>query len=100
MTQSHELSDEAAAAAKRASAARARFFAIGLFRLSGALILLFGMLIMLQRFDWVQGGKAKWMGLIISCVGFVQFIIVPRLLLRAWATPRGENRDDQADGAE
>ncbi len=78
----------AADAAARAFAARTRFFAISLFRLSGVFILLFGTLIMLQHFAWVQGDKAKWMGFFISCVGFVQTIIVPRLLLRAWATPR------------
>ena len=75
-------------ATARASAARTRFFAISLFRLSGVFILLFGVLIMLQHYDWVQGEKAKWMGFIVSCVGFIQTIVVPRLLLRAWATPR------------
>lgn len=74
--------------AARASAARARFLAISLFRLSGVFILLFGVLIMLQHYDWVRGDKAKWMGFIVSCVGFIQTIVVPRLLLRAWATPR------------
>jgi len=76
------------AAAHRAAAARQRFFIIGLFRLSGAAILLFGMAISLQRFGWVQGDKAKWMGIIVSTVGFIQFILVPRLLARAFATPK------------
>jgi hypothetical protein len=75
-------------AARRAAAARQRFFAISLFRLSGAIILLFGMAISMQRFGWVQGDKAKWMGVIVSTVGFIQFILVPRLLARAFATPR------------
>lgn len=75
-------------AARRAAAAKQRFFAIGLFRLSGAAILMFGIAISLQRFGWVQGDKAKWMGLIVSIAGFFQFLIVPRLLARAWATPR------------
>ncbi|HEY1125781.1 MAG TPA: hypothetical protein VGE65_09110 [Sphingobium sp.] len=77
-------------AARRAAAAKQRFFAISLFRLSGAFILMFGIAISLQRFGWVQGDKAKWMGLIVSIVGFFQFLIVPRLLARAWATPRSE----------
>lgn len=76
-----------AEAERRAAAAKQRFFAIGLFRLSGAFILMFGIAISLQRFGWVQGDKAKWMGLIVSIVGFFQFLIVPRLLARAWATP-------------
>lgn len=76
------------AAARRAALAKQRFFMIGLFRLSGALIVLFGMAISLQRFGWVQGDKAKWLGLIVSCVGFFQFVLVPRMLARAFATPR------------
>ncbi|BAK68120.1 hypothetical protein SLG_34450 [Sphingobium sp. SYK-6] len=80
--------ETAEAAARRAAAAKQRFFIISLFRLSGAIILIFGMAISLQRFGWVQGDKAKWMGLIISIVGFVQFMIVPRMLARAFATPR------------
>ncbi|EQB01372.1 hypothetical protein FHS51_001657 [Sphingobium wenxiniae] len=61
--------------------ARQRFFAIGLFRLSGAFIVMFGLLILMQRFSWVQGGKAKAMGSILVLVGLVQYMIVPRLLL-------------------
>ncbi len=75
-------------AARRADAAKWRFFAIGLLRLSGAFILLFGMMISLHRFGWAQGDKARWLGLVVSLVGFFQFIFVPRLLARAWATPR------------
>ena len=74
-------------AAHRAAAAKQRFFAIGLFRLSGAFVLMFGIAISLQRFGWVQGDKAKWMGLIVSIAGFFQFLVVPRVLARAWATP-------------
>ncbi len=79
---------ETAAAAAREAAARQRFVALNLFRLSGLVILLFGMAIGWQRFDWVQGDKAKWMGVIVASVGFFQFMIVPRLLARAWASPR------------
>ncbi len=75
-------------AARREALARQRFWVISLFRLSGALVILFGMAISLQRFGWVQGDKAKWMGIIVSTVGFIQFIIVPRMLIRAFATPR------------
>ena len=69
------------------AAARQRFFAIGLFRLSGVFILMFGFLIMMQRFGWVQGEKAKIMGAIIATVGFIQTLVIPRILLRAWRTP-------------
>ncbi len=68
-------------------AARQRFLIINLFRLSGVFIVMFGFLIMMQRFGWVQGDKAKIMGAIVATVGMVQTIIVPRMLLRAWRTP-------------
>ncbi|CAN5235696.1 hypothetical protein BH10PSE12_BH10PSE12_35530 [soil metagenome] len=70
-----------------AKAARQRHVIIGLFRLSGVFVLMFGFLIMMQRFDWVQGQKAKVMGAIIATAGLIQTIIVPRILLRAWRTP-------------
>lgn len=68
-------------------AARQRHFALGLFRLSGALLVMFGFLILMQRFSWVQGGKAKAMGIIFVMVGLFQFIIVPRLLLALFRKP-------------
>ncbi len=71
----------------REAAARQRFFAIGLFRLSGVFILMFGFLIMLQKFAFVSGDRAKVMGAIIATVGMFQTIIVPRILARAWRTP-------------
>ncbi|MBG6119095.1 MULTISPECIES: hypothetical protein [unclassified Sphingobium] len=61
--------------------ARQRHFAIGLFRLSGALIVMFGFLAIMQRFTWVQGDKAKAFGAIMVIVGLFQFVIVPRLML-------------------
>lgn len=63
------------------SVARQRHFAIGLFRLSGAFIVMFGFLAIMQRFSWVQGDKAKAFGAIMVVTGLFQFIIVPRLLL-------------------
>lgn len=67
--------------------ARQRHFAIGLFRLSGAFIVMFGFLILMQRFSWVQGNKAKAMGGIFVVVGLFQFIIVPRLMLALFKRP-------------
>lgn len=88
MTQPPAETETDAEAARRASAAKQRFFILHLFRLSGALILIFGLAIGLENFDWVRGEKAKWMGVIVSTVGFFQFIIVPRMLARAFATPK------------
>ena len=69
------------------AAARQRYVIIGLFRLSGVFILMFGFLIMMQRFGWVEGQKAKIMGAIVATVGFAQTVVVPRILTRAWRTP-------------
>lgn len=67
--------------------ARQRHFAIGLFRLSGAFIVMFGFLILMQRFSWVHGNKAKAMGGIFVVVGLFQFIVVPRLMLALFKRP-------------
>jgi hypothetical protein len=61
--------------------ARQRHFAISLFRLSGAFIVMFGFLAIAQRFSWVQGTKAKAFGTIMVLTGLFQFVIVPRLLV-------------------
>ncbi len=61
--------------------ARQRHFAISLFRLSGAIVVMFGFLALMQRLSWVHGNKAKAFGAIMVLVGLFQFIIVPRLML-------------------
>ena len=87
--------ESAQAAARREALAKQRFYMIGLFRLSGALILIFGLLIGREWFGWVQGDKARWMGVIVALVGLVQFSLVPRLLARAFATPRAKGPEDR-----
>lgn len=74
-------------AAARESAARRRFHALNFFRLSGVVLVAFGFLVMMQRFGFVQGQKAKIMGAIIASAGMFQALVVPRILLRAWRTP-------------
>lgn len=68
--------------------ARQRHFALGLFRLSGAVLVMFGFLAIMQRFSWVQGDKAKAFGLIMVVAGLFQFIIVPRLMLALFKRSR------------
>ena len=63
-------------------------FALGLFRLSGAFLVMFGFLAIMQRFSWVQGDKAKAFGLIMVVAGLFQFIIVPRLMLALFKRSR------------
>lgn len=68
--------------------ARQRHFALGLFRLSGAFLVMLGFLAIMQRFSWVQGDKAKAFGLIMVVAGLFQFIIVPRLMLALFKRSR------------
>jgi drug/metabolite transporter superfamily protein YnfA len=58
-----------------------RHLAISLFRLSGAFIVMFGFLAIMQRFSWIHGNKAKAFGGILVVVGLFQFVFVPRLML-------------------
>jgi hypothetical protein len=75
------MTDPAPAPAPDAEkAAKQRFYVIGLFRLSGAFIVAFGFLVLMQRFGWVQGAKAKGLGFILVIVGLYQYLIVPRKL--------------------
>lgn len=83
MTDPRSDSDQQA----REKAAKQRFIALNLFRLSGVAILMFGFLIMTEKFGFVEGQKAKIMGAIIASVGMFQTIVVPRILGRAWRTP-------------
>ena len=94
------IKDDEQARRSRESAARQRFFAIGLFRFSGALLVMFGFAIMMQRFSWVQGTNAKIMGAIFACVGMFQFMIIPRLMIQAFRRVAAEPPEgaDQKDG--
>lgn len=78
--------DPAAEKAARDMAAKQRFIAFTLFRLSGIALLLFAYLILLGQFSFVQGERAKWMGTIFAAVGLIQTIVVPRVLARAFRT--------------
>ena len=84
MTEFDPQSPEAQA---REAAAKQRFIALNLFRLSGVAVVMFGFLIMAQKFGFVAGQKAKIMGAIIATVGLFQAMVVPRILGRAWRTP-------------
>lgn len=88
MTDPVPTDSEAAARAARDQAARQRFIAFTMFRLSGIAIMLFAYLILLGQFSFVQGEKAKLMGAIFAAVGLVQTIVIPRLLARAFRTSR------------
>ena len=80
--------ESAAEKAARDQAAKQRFFALSLFRLSGIAILAIAWVIILGKSGLVTGQKAKILGAIIAVIGLVQTIVVPRLLANIWRTPR------------
>lgn len=64
--------------------ARNRFFAIALLRLSGALLVMFGLVIAAGRFESLP----RFAGIVMVVVGAVDFALVPVLLARRWRTPK------------
>lgn len=63
--------------------ARARFIAITLIRMSGAVFVLLGVLITERRIDlpWI-------VGVLLSLVGVFDVFVMPRLLARKWRSPK------------
>lgn len=64
--------------------ARKRFLAITLLRLSGALLVMFGLVIAAGRFESLP----RLAGIVMVIVGAIDFALVPVLLARRWRTPR------------
>ena len=62
--------------------AKARFIALALIRLSGALMVLFGLLITERRVDlpWI-------LGVVLTVFGFFDVFVMPKLLARRWRSP-------------
>src|SRR3546814_11706688 len=63
----------------REAAAKQRFFALSLFRLSGEFILMFAFLIMLQQSSFVSAGQETIMRATMAWVGMFQTIIIPSI---------------------
>ncbi len=64
-----------------------KFVAVGVVRISGALLLIFGLAIALQHFSWITGDRARILGFIFAIVGFAQMAVVPLFMLRAFRSP-------------
>lgn len=64
--------------------ARRRYFAIALLRLSGALLVMFGMVIAAGKFPSIP----KPAGIVMILVGALDFALVPVMLARRWRTPK------------
>lgn len=63
--------------------ARQRFIALTLLRFSGVVLMLIGMANMVAR----TVEPADMIGGIIFIVGFLDSLILPRILIRKWRTP-------------
>lgn len=63
--------------------AKARFVAITLIRMSGALFVLLGLLITERRID------LPWaLGVVLVVAGFFDVFVMPRILARRWKSPQ------------
>lgn len=63
--------------------ARNRFFALALLRLAGAVMVMFGIVIVAGNRDW----GPVWAGYALVVLGFLDLALLPRMLARRWRTP-------------
>lgn len=63
---------------------RNRFFVLNVIRISGALMIAFGLAVISRGFLELP----KEAGYAIFFVGIIDFLIAPLLLARAWSTPK------------
>jgi hypothetical protein len=63
--------------------AKQRFFVLQAVRVSGAVLALFGVLVMVGKVD-----LPAWSGYVLFVAGMIELMIVPPLLARGWRTPR------------
>lgn len=70
--------------------AAGRFFALQAVRLSGAVMVLLGVMIGTGRAPSFLGGAPQEVGFVLAVLGMVEFFYVPRLLARKWRTPDGQ----------
>lgn len=68
---------------KKSDPARARFFALGLIRLSGLAFGFLGIAIIAKR--WVE--PAEIIGGLFIALAFFEVIVMPLILVKRWRTP-------------
>lgn len=68
--------------------ARKRFFAITMIRITGALLVMIGFVLI--RGGWELAGQPadRWIGVVFVLVGAFDFAVMPKLLARRWRSPR------------
>jgi len=68
--------------------ARRRFVMLNIVRIAGIPFLMLGIAMEVGRVPGLTGDVWRYAGLAIALTGAFTTVIVPRLLARAWATPR------------
>jgi len=63
-------------------AAKKRFFLISMTRLSGAILVMLGILVVNQNIDW-----PTMVGYVLIVVGLVDMFYLPLVLARRWRSP-------------
>ncbi|HQS97848.1 MAG: hypothetical protein B7Y31_02055 [Novosphingobium sp. 16-62-11] len=70
--------------------AAGRFFALQAVRLSGAVMVLLGVMIGTGRGPSLLASLPQEAGYVLAVLGMAEFFWVPRLLARQWKTPDGQ----------
>ena len=75
------MTDDADALAKK------RFFALNAIRITGAIFVLAGFVLI--RGGWALAGQPadRWIGVLIVLIGLFDFAVMPKLLARRWRSP-------------
>lgn len=68
--------------------AKKRFFALSSMRLTGAIFIIAGFVLI--RGAWAIAGQPadRWIGAVAVIVGIFDFAIMPRILARRWRSPK------------
>jgi len=67
--------------------AKKRFFALNAIRITGAIFVLAGFVLI--RGGWALAGQPadRWIGVLIVLIGLFDFAVMPKLLARRWRSP-------------
>lgn len=68
--------------------ARKRYFALGLMRIVGALLVMIGFVLIRGGLELAGQPADRWIGTAIVLIGVFDFAIMPRILARRWRSPQ------------
>lgn len=67
--------------------AKTRFFILAGLRFSGALLVMFGILVFSDRIDFIPRDGRMMLGLILFFAGMVEALWIPQTLAHKWRSP-------------